>query len=237
MYHKFLLALILFFSIQGFAQNDTSIQRTVTKVDNQFSLDKLYNKVTGKKLTRADFIELVNKNPNLDLEKVYDNSGNVIKYLYDPRNLNSNNNSRYKALQPGDKFPEFVFKTLEGKTVNIKDLKGKLVIVRMEMEADTFRFKKYEIENLDQAINQSQRKSEIVAVILFRADKNTVERGFDLKNSNFIPIPSADNFQDQLNIKYFPSTMLLDKEGRVMKIYKSSNVIDIEKALDEASGL
>ena len=227
---------MLFLSIQVFSQKVISVQREVKGIDTEFSIDKLYNKKTGEKILNEDFAKLLSKNPNLPLERVYDNRGNIIKYFYDPDNVNSVlvKNTNNEKIENGEDFPNLILRTIDGETIKIEDLKGKMVILRMEMEADTFRFKKHEIEELDKAIDQTKRESEIEAIIIFRASKEQIKNGFDLKDSNFKLIPNGSNFQDKLNIRRFPSTIVLDKEGRIIKNYKSSNRIDILKLLNEA---
>lgn len=236
MTQKFILLIMLFLSIQMFPQKTISTQREVKRIDTEFSIDKLYNKKTGEKISNEEFLKLIRKNPNLPLERVYDNSGNVIKYLYDPENLNSTILKSSSNKTPGnhEKFPNLIFTSIDGETIKLEDLRGKMVILRMEMQADSFRFKKHEIEELDKAINQTKRKSEIEAIIIFRTSKQEVKRGFDLKDSNFKLIPNGANYQDKLNIRTFPSTIIIDKEGRLIKVFKSSKTIDLLKLLNES---
>lgn len=236
MTQKFILFIMLSLSIHVCSQKTISTQREVKRVDTEFSIDKLYNKKTGEKISKEEFINLINKNPNLPLERIFNNSGNVIKYLYNPDNLNSPivKNTINKTPGKNENFPNLILTTVNGETIKIEDLKGKMVILRMEMEANSFRFKKHEIEELDKAINETGRKSEIEAIIIFRTSKQDVQRGFDLNNSNFKLIPNGANFQDKLNIRSFPSTIVLDKEGRLIDIFNSSERMDILKLLNES---
>ena len=236
MVQKLILFLMLSLSIQAFSQETISVQREVKRVDNDFSIEKVYNKKTGEKISNEEFLKLITENPNLSLERVYDDSGNVIKYLYDPekRNSTSGKNTVHKAPEKNEEFPSLRLKTIDGETIKMEDLKGKMVILRMEMEADSFRFKKHEIEELDKAINQTGRKSEIEAIIIFRTSKQDVESGFDLKDSNFKLIPNGANFQNKLNIRSFPTTIVIDKEGRLINQFNSSKRMDILKLLNES---
>lgn len=236
MTQKFIFFLLLFAGIQVFSQKTISTKKVVKSVDTQFSIEKVFNKRTGEKISAEEFSKLISKNPNLSLDRVYDNSGNVVKYLYDPDKKNSPmlNSSKKESKAKGEKFPNLNLTTIDGETIKIEDLKGKLVIIRMEMEAGSFRFKKHEIEELDEAINQTGRESEIEAIAIFRTSELDVRKGFDLKNSNFKAIPNGANFQNQLNIRSFPTTIVLDKEGRVIDNFRSSNRIDILELLNES---
>ena len=109
-----------------------------------------------------------------------------------------------------------------------------MVILRFELEADSFRFKKDEIVEIDKSINLSQRQSEIQAIIIFEASVEEIKKGFDLKNSNFKLIPNGFNFHQMLNIKSFPSTIILDKEGRLMGKLDWSESINILNMLNKS---
>ncbi|WP_157480518.1 TlpA family protein disulfide reductase [Gillisia sp. CAL575] len=236
MRHIKIIIVFFFFSFQIFAQNEIKVQREVKRIDTEFSIDKLFNKNTGKKISEKEFGVLVTNNPNLQLERIYDNKGNIVKYLYNPDKENSvsTNNKDFETLEKGEYFSKLVFKTIDGETIKIKDLKGKMVILRMEMEADTFRFKKHEIADLDAKINLSNKKSEIAAIIIFDATKQQIHKGFDLIDSNFKLIPDGYNFHQKLNIRYFPTTLILDKKGKLIREFQRTDEIDILDLLSKS---
>jgi len=231
-----ILVFIFFITFQIFAQVKISVPREVRRIDTEFSIDKLYNKITGERITEKEFEKLVKNNPNLPLERIYDNRGNIIKYLFDPAEANSKvtYTKAKDKTKIGEIFPELIFKTVDGETIKLKYLKGKMVILRFELEADTFRFKKDEIEKLDEAINQTQRKSEIEAIIIFDSTNEQIKKGFDLENSNFKLIPNGSNFHNKLNIRDFPSTIILDKVGRLLKEFDWSDSIDVLEMLNKS---
>ena len=230
----FILAFII--SLQLFAQEQISIQFEKKRIDTEFSIDKLYNKKTGKRVSQKEFEKLVKQNPNLPLEHVYDNMGHTVKYFYDPdKSISLSTSNSDESVEIGAYYPELIFKTIDGKKIRLKDLKGKMVILRFEMEADTFRFKKYEIEEMDQGINETQRESEIEAIIIFDATEQQIRKGFDLTDSNFKLVPNGFNFQRKMNIRSFPSTIILDKQGRLMEEFPMmSEGIDILELLDKS---
>lgn len=231
-----ILLLIIFISIQLCAQEKITVKRVVKRIDNEFTVDKLYNVSTGTKVTKKEFEALVRNNPNLAIEPFYDNEGHIVKYLYNPDKTNSlvKKRSGNKEIEIDDYFPELNLKTVDGQSISTKDLKGKMVILRFELEADSFRFKKDEIVEIDKSINLSQRQSEIQAIIIFEASVEEIKKGFDLKNSNFKLIPNGFNFHQMLNIKSFPSTIILDKEGRLMGKLDWSESINIINMLNKS---
>ena len=230
-----LFILVFIINLQLLAQEQIGIQFEKKRIDTEFSIDKLYNKKTSKRVSQKEFEKLVKQNPNLQIEPVYDNKGNTVKYFYDPDKSNSLSISNSdKSIKIGDYYPELIFKTIDGETIKLKDLKGKMVILRFEMEADTFRFKKYEIEEMDQGINETQRGSEIEAIIIFDATEQQIRKGFDLTNSNFKLVPNGVNFQRKMNIRSFPSTVILNKQGQLMEELPMSEGIDILKLLNKS---
>ncbi len=232
---QLIVILMLLVGAHTYAQEQVGVHRT-ERIVTEFSVDKLYNKKTGEKVSQAEFEKLVSNNPNLPFETVYDNKGKAVKFLYDPDNANAKviNTRAGGKVKVGDYYPELVFRTVDDEVINLKDLKGKMVILRFEMEANTFRFKKHEIAEMDEAINQTQRQSEIEAIIVFAPSKKQVLEGFDLKNSNFKLVPDGHSFHDMLNIRNFPSTVILDKEGHLMKEFSYSDEIDIVKLLNKS---
>ncbi|GEM_PF-3752130 len=233
---QFFLILVLFVSSQMFAQKQIAVTRTVKTIDTVFSVDKLYHKKTSKKISKKEFEKLVKKNPNLPIERIFDNKGNIVKYLYDPENSDSirMETSGNEKIEIGGFYPELILKTLDGDSIRIKDLRGKMVILRFELEADTFRFKKHEIKELDEGINQTQRASEIESIIIFNATRQQIKKGFDLVDSNFKLIPNGGDFQNLLHIKSFPSTIILDKEGKLMEEISMSSDINILALLNRS---
>ena len=109
------------------------------------------------------------KNPKLYLERVYDEKGKVLRYYYNPENQ-EDVGVRYLGVvvSSEESFPPFSFKTIEGNTLKLEDLKGKLVLLRFEIYSSDFRFKKHEIEDLDDKINRLENKEDNEAIIISR---------------------------------------------------------------------
>ena len=231
-----ILLLIFIINLQLVAQEQVSVRHVRKKIDYEFSIDKLYNKKTGKRVSEKEFKEILKKNPDIQIEQIYNNKGKIVKYLYDPDNIvTSSLISSKESVTVGDYYPELIFKTIDGEIIKLKDLNGKMVILRFEMEADTFRFKKQEIKEMDQGINDTERRSEIEAIIIFEASKEQVRSGFDFENSNFRLVPNGFGFLRKLNINTFPTTVILDKQGRLLEeLLWTSEGIDILELLNKS---
>lgn len=207
---------------------------TVKIKDDGFNLNKVYNKQTGKKITREEFNEFIKKNPKFYFERLYNEKGEITKYFIDP---NSNKKSLSKSLnnQPknGEFFPEFELRTIDNKKIKLKNLKGKFVIIRCELSATNPRLRKSEIIDLDKKVSTSKNKSKIELINVFRSSKEEIYQGFDLENYNSKFVPNGYGFYGRNHIKRFPSTFVIDKEGRLINIYFSSKEINIEELLGE----
>ncbi len=73
-----------------------------------------------------------------------------------------------------------------------------------------------------------------VAIIVFDATEQQIEKGFDLENSNFKLIPNGHNFHRKLNIRNFPHTVILDKQGRLLEKFSFSEEINVSALLNRS---
>jgi len=199
----------------------------VVKVD----YSKIYNKQTGKQIKKKDFLKMVKNNPNLPLEEVIGVKGEIIKYFVNPSQKKTQLvNNRTKPISKGELFPNFIAKTINKRKIELNQLRGKVVILRFEMEANSFRFKKHEINELDEMINQIENKKEkIEAIIIFASSISDINKGFDLPNSNFKLIPNGINFQEKFSITTFPTTIVIDKNGKLVDYFRDPEDINLKR--------
>lgn len=102
------------------------------------------------------------------------------------------------------------------------------------MEANSFRFRKQEIKQIDNLINNIENKYEkIKAVIFFASSELDIEKGFDLQASNFERIPNALHFHDKFAITRFPTTIIIDQTGKLVDYYRNIDDINLSKLLTE----
>jgi peroxiredoxin len=234
MKNKFLV-ILLFFIVSGiFSQTKITRKFTTTQVE-KIDLSKIYSKKTGEKIKKKKYIELVKNNPHIQLERVYGVDKKVVKYLLDFTKTDSLlKNYSTKSIIEGELFPNFIAQTIDKKKIELNKLRGKIVILRFELEANSFRFKKQEIKQIDNLINKIKNKSKKVeAIIFFASNKSDIKKGFDLPNSNFQLIPNSLNFQEKYSITRFPSTILIDKNGKLVKHYKFTGDINLKEMINE----
>ncbi|SEA32519.1 Peroxiredoxin [Flavobacterium gillisiae] len=200
-----------------------------TFVEKDFNNTKLYNKKTGIEISKKEFGILVQENPNLSLEKEIDEAGNVTRYMYDPNNLNSYEKRALNATASAKgNFPNFKLTTIDGTQIELSKLNGKIVILRFELFATDFHFKKQEIQELDEKINALENKNAVKAIIVFQCSESDVRKGFDLENSNFELVANGQNFIEKYGISRFPSTLLIDQDGNLIEKYVYSEDITLK---------
>ena len=195
---------------------------------------KIYNKLTGEKLDNDELFKIMQKNPYVVFEHVIDKYGKIERYYYDPNNTNTNNTYSRNAdnqTRPGETFPAFVFETIDGDIISSDKLKGSWVIIRFELFADTRFFRKKEIEELDNQINGMGGNQNIVSIICFADYKDNVKTEIELGDSNFKLVGDGRWLNEKFNNIKYPTTLIVENQGRVVNYYYSINEIELNKIL------
>ena len=158
-----------------------------------------------------------------------------MKYLLDLSIINNSpRNYRTKPIIKGELFPNFIAKTINKRIIELSRQRGKIVILRFELEANSFRFKKQEIKQIDNLINKINNKNKKVkAIIFFASNELDIKQGFDLQNSNFEIIPNSYNFQEKFSIIRFPTTIIIDKNGKLIDYYNYMDEINLTHLVNE----
>ena len=220
---KLLIVLTISFMITNLALGQGL---TRTMVDNDFSPDKVYYKQTGEKMPLSEFRRITQG--RVYFEREIDEEGHVIRYFYDPNNQKDRiwNTLPEKAL-----VPNFKLTTIDNKRIELKKLTGKLVILRFELEANSFRFKKQEIAALDKKINTLSNKNDVEAIIIFSCGEDEVRKGLNVDNTNFKLIANGENFIIKYDIHRFPTTLLIDQEGKLIENLSNPESVVLEDYL------
>lgn len=227
---KLLIVLTISFMITNFTlgqESKAGANFTRTMVDKDFSPDKVYYKETGKKMPLSEF-RIITQGGRVYFEREIDEEGNVIRYFYDPNNQKDRTVS---TIAEKTLLPNFKLTTIDKKHIELKNLIGKLVILRFELEANSFRFKKQEIAALDKKINALSNKNDVEAIIIFSCGEDEVRKGFDIDNSNFKLVAGGENFIIKYDIHTFPSTLLIDQDGKLIENLSNTEDIILEDYL------
>lgn len=237
MKNKILITFLFFTVFITFGQKRTITRKYTSTSIQKIDYSKIYNKKTGKKIREKEFIKLTENNPHLNLIEIIGIDGKIVKYLVDlsiTNNTNSPINNRKTPIFKGELFPNFVAKTINKRKIELNKFRGKIVILRFELEANSFRFKKHEIKQIDNLINKIKNKEEKVkAIIFFTSNELEIKKGFDLPNSNFELIPNGLNFQEKFSITRFPTTIIIDRNGKVVDYFNHIDDINLNKMIAE----
>lgn len=232
---KILITLLFFTVLITFGQEKTVFRKFKTSRIEKVDFSKIYNKKTGKKIKKKKYIKLKKNNPNLQLERIIGVNGEIVKYLLDLSIINNSpRNYRAKPIIKGELFPNFIAKTINKRIIELSRQRGKIVILRFELEANSFRFKKQEIKQIDNLINKINNKNEkVIAIIFFASNELDIKKGFDLQNSNFEIISNGYNFQEKFSITRFPTTIVIDKNGKLINYYNYMDEINLTHLINE----
>jgi peroxiredoxin len=220
---KTLLFLMLFtFSHTVFAQ--------ITSSSSVYISGNVYNKQTGQKLTEEETNNLIKEYPGIIFERVYDKYGSLEKLLFDPGNILTGKvmfRNEENQIKPGELFPEFVFKTIDGEKVDSKNLQDSWVLLRFELLS--IMINQEEITSLEKQIDEFKLENKLTAVILLNDTKTNIKQNVKPMDSVFKIVADGRNFHERFNITKFPTTILIDKNGVVHGYYYRNEQIDFSK--------
>lgn len=232
MKNKLLAILSISFIIvtTAYSQNQqiaTSYKRPF--IDKDWDLNKIYYKATGLKISVDEYHKLHQQFQRLYWEREINEEGHVVRYLFDPNDQNKNGKPNLMTNIPEKgAVPNFKLTAIDGEKIELKNLQGKLVIVRFERDAGV-RFNKNEIAELDKKINSLKNKENIEAIIIFECSEEEVRKGFDLKDSNFKLIADGQNFSFKYDVHLYPTSLLIDQNGKLIKVFFYSDGINPEE--------
>lgn len=208
------------------------VSRTVTE-RSVLDLDKIYYKGSGKKVPERKMVQIIKNNPSTYLERVYDIDGSIKQYLYDPNDQQKKlRNDRHREVKPGSPFPNFRVTTIDGKRIELKDLLGKLVILRFDMNSFTYTNKLIrEINQLDSQIRELDHPDSVEAIVIFEDYGENVQNSSPLKDSQFNIIDDGGNFMRMFGITRIPSTLIIGRDGTLIKSFSYSEDIDLQNYL------
>jgi peroxiredoxin len=222
---KFILLILVLFCTQSYAQifSNTTSERIEGKV---------YYKNTGQKISDEELIKIITNNPGIAFERIYNKYGKLEKLYYDPDGVHDSLppvHSRENQIKTGEKFPEFVFKTVDKEILDSEKLLGKWILLRFEV------FTKFinrdEIDSISYQIKESQIGEHLVAILCLADSKQNINKEFDANRLAFKLVPDARNFHKMFKIVNFPTSILIDREGKVFKYYYLGDTIPFEELM------
>lgn len=212
--------------------------KTVYTSIRQIKLDNVFNKQTGTKYSEEEMISLFKKyNNKVHLEIIIDEYGNEAGYYFDPNNPTDSTKSvtEENEVKIGKKFPNFIFETSKDIQLNLEDLKGKYVLLRFDMAPSGYVLKKEEIDFVEkQIISNKVYADNVVPIILFiESSKKEVKELWENKDTIYHLVGDAFSYGIKYGIKIYPSTLVIDRNGNLLKVYSPSGDVNIADFYDK----
>jgi peroxiredoxin len=222
---KLSLLILVLFCIQSYGQViSTTISERIE--------GKVFNKKTGKKITDEELVEIITSNPGIAFEEVYDKYGKLEKLYYDPdraRAARHQSQRRNHQMKKGEKFPAFVFRTVDNEVLDSEKLTGKWILIRFELFT---RFMiREEVDSWSQQIEKAQTGNNLVPIICLADSRQNINDEFDSDRLPFKLVSDAGNFHKRFKIVNFPTSILIDREGMVFKYYYLGDNIPFDELM------
>lgn len=228
-------------SIRQINKHTTTTRKVIsTKViktrDHEFNENIVYDKKTGEKISPGEFRKIIKENPRVRLGKVYNEKGEIEKYLLDREPPTGNiTMSNHQSNGNGNVFPDFVFRTIDNQKIRLSDLAGKTVIIRCEVSPGGPSFREAEIKNLEASVSRLKKKADVLMMIVFRSSKKEILANLDAEDYHSAFVPDGMGFFIRNNIKRYPSTLVIDKNGKLVNTYYHSRDIDLPEILEQTN--
>lgn len=233
--HLTLLLLALMFCQQHLAQDNQLVQ-SVRKTTHRVRLDtqSIYHKETGEKIPEKEVIAMIRANSRIYFEPVYNAEAQVVRRLYDPNDQDkvSRNDRKQRQPIPNKAFPKFIVTSMNQGKIDSEDLKGKLTILRFEMQAQGFTSKKEEVLELERKIKALNNPDAVQGIVIFEDTQEAIKLGYNTSETVFALVANGRNYFDMLGVVRIPSTFLIDREGKLIGQFSYPDDIDLEEYLN-----
>lgn len=191
---------------------------------------KVYNKKTKKWVSNLELMEIARKHPFIFFQTVYNKYGEIDTLFYDPDNINegkSPNRKEENQTKPGEIFPEYVFRTIDDIILDSEKLKGKWVLLSFDLLAKPDLMKK--LSRQSDSARPFVEKDQLVLILCMADTKAIMLKKSGQEEHVFNIVSDGGNFHGKFNIVSFPTRILIDPEGRVVKYFHPTEEIRFKK--------
>lgn len=129
--------------------------------------------------------------------------------------------------------PDFTFKTLDGKEIRLSSLKGKVVLVNFW--ATWCPPCKEEMPIFENEYKRCKGKGFEILAVNMDSSQSALEKFLQKNPYSFTIVKPTEDLERELKLMGFPTSYLLDKEGRIHRI-KLGIYRELEKDLKELLG-
>lgn len=191
---------------------------------------KVILKSTGEEMTDNELVKAYIKfGKYINLVPVIDENGELLHYIFDADKPVHQGPDEIPQINVaiGEPFPNFIFNTIDGETINLKELKDKIVIVRFELDANSMLLPQINIPVLDKQLN-GVSGTPFVAIALFCDSKEEVAKKFNGQKTNFKLVADGWDFCSKYSVNTFPTTIVIDKNGNLLHQFFGADEIDFK---------
>ncbi|WP_347157043.1 hypothetical protein [Pontibacter chitinilyticus] len=220
--------LILAFSAlssAGFAQ--------LTSDTHSFQIDEksiIYDKLTGEQISYEAFQKLQQQNPHPSLQFNIDKYGQISSFVYDPVNKeNRSYRDESRRTKPGEVFPPFVMKSLEGDTLSSEAMLGKVIVLNFQLFMRAPISNPEDLLSFDKAVSNYHKNGKAVPVIVTQSASEEATAFLRALNISSQVVPNGGMFPEKYIITGFPTYVVVDRKGNLAGY--TDNLIEVKRLL------
>lgn len=117
----------------------------------------------------------------------------------------------------GTEIPEFRFIDLNGKTYDKSSTKGKIIVLKCWFIHCTACIK--EFPELNKLVDENKNRNDLLFISLALDSKQNLINFLKTKEFKYAVIPEMNNYiTDKLNVTEYPTHLLIDKNGKIIKV-------------------
>ena len=159
----------------------------------------------------------------------FDKYGEVDHFEFDPDQKGDRVSMIDTSLRvhPGEPFPPFAMRSEKKITWDSEDLKGKHIVIYFAGFTRAPLFMEKQFKEFQEIIKNDTKSSE-TAVIVVSVENETVGNPV-IEQSGFVFIPDGGNFTKKYQVKSFPTIIVIDKNGKLVRYVESHNQLTFKE--------
>jgi peroxiredoxin len=184
------------------------------------------------KLTSGDYLPVKIQTDDASLcYQLYRMDGNANKDIRDAIKNKAQMTYRYVQYE-GSSLPGFNFTDLNGNTYNAQTTKGKVVVLNCWYIG--CQVCNEEMPELNKMVKQLENRKDIVFVGLAFDKADSLRQFLTKKEFKYAIIPEKENYlMNDLGIVYYPTHIIVNREGKIVKIIEGRSVNEIINVLNK----
>jgi hypothetical protein len=196
---------------------------------NSYSMEisgkPIRNVVSGEMISEGKLHELITANSRLILDPVINKYGEVESFLYypDTKNYKSARDTS-KRTKVGEPFPPFYMRSINGKKLDSEKLLGKPVLIQFQLFMKAPFFNANLFHQLDSLAEELKTAANLETIVVTQSDKEEIKNSIAVGDYKIDIVPDGRNFSIRYLVTAFPSYILTDREGKLVRYYDGSDL-------------